>query len=62
LPLWSNTVARRILGLGPRLEPCCIVTLGWPIGRYGRKPRRPVGSVVHLDRYGNQPWRESAQD
>ena len=56
LPLWSTTMARRILGLPLSVDPCCIVTLGWPIGRYGRKPRKQVGSVVHLDRYGNQPW------
>lgn len=58
LPLWSTTLSRRILGLPVGVEPCCIVTLGWPRGRYGAKPRKPVGSVVHLDRYGNQPWRE----
>jgi nitroreductase len=57
LPLWSETVARRALGLPFSVEPCCIVTLGWPLGRYGPKQRRPVGEVVHLDRYGNQPWR-----
>ncbi len=60
LPLWSNTVARRILGLPPSVEPCCIVTLGWPTGRYGRKARKPIGTVVHLDRYGHQPWRDEA--
>jgi len=56
IPLWSNTVARRILELPSKVEPCCIVTLGWPLGRYGRKPRKPVGKVVHLDHYGQQPW------
>ena len=52
LPLWSTTVARRILGLPLSVEPCCIVPLGWPTGRYGPKPRRPVDEVVHLERYG----------
>jgi nitroreductase len=58
LPLWSNTVARRLLRLPLTVEPCCIVTLGWPIGRYGRKDRKPVDSVVHLDHYGRQPWKD----
>jgi nitroreductase len=57
LPLWSNTLARRILRLPLSVEPCCIVTLGWPKGRYGRKARKPAGTVVHLDQYGRQPWR-----
>jgi len=58
MPLWSTTVARRILKLPFGVEPCCIVTLGWPKGRYGPKPRKPVGTVVHLDYYANQPWSE----
>jgi nitroreductase len=56
LPLWSNTVARQILGLPLSVEPCCVVTLGWPTGSYGRKARKQIGTVVHLDRYGDQPW------
>jgi nitroreductase len=60
MPLWSNTVARRILKLPLSVEPCCIVTLGWPKGHYGRKARKPIGTVVHLDRYGHQPWRDEA--
>jgi nitroreductase len=58
LPLWSTTVARRILELPLSVEPYCIVTLGWPKGHYGRKARKPIGTVVHLDRYGQQPWRD----
>ena len=56
LPLWSTTVARQILHLPLRVEPCCVVALGWPMGRYGPKPRRPVSEAVHLDRWGNRPW------
>ena len=57
LPLWSVTAARSILGLPLSVQPCCIVPLGWPKGRYGPTTRKPVGAVVHLDRYENQPWR-----
>jgi nitroreductase len=53
LPLWSTTVARRILGLPLSVEPCCMVPLGWPRGRYGPKARKPVDAVVHLERYGS---------
>ncbi|MBV9411420.1 MAG: nitroreductase family protein [Acidimicrobiia bacterium] len=58
LPLWSTTSARRILGLPMNVMPCCVVPLGWPQGRYGPTTRKPVGEVVHLDSYGNQPWKE----
>jgi nitroreductase len=56
LPLWSVTAARSILDLPLSVQPCCIVPLGWPKGRYGPTVRRPVGEVVHLYRYGNRPW------
>jgi nitroreductase len=57
LPLWSTFLARRALGLPWSVTPCAVVPLGWPRGRYGPTTRRPVGDVVHVDRYGNQPFR-----
>ena len=59
LPLWSTTVVRRLLGLPLSVQPCCAVPLGWPRGRYGPTTRKPVGDVMHLDRFGNRPWRDS---
>ena len=58
LPLWSVTAARSMLHLPISVNPCCIVPLGWPRGRYGPTTRKPVGEVTHLDRYGNRAWRE----
>ncbi len=57
LPLWNTWLARRALRLPWKVSPCAVVPLGWPKGRYGPTTRRPVGDVVHVDRYGNQPWR-----
>jgi nitroreductase len=57
LPLWSTFLARRALGLPWSVNPCAVVPLGWPRGRYGPNTRKPVGEVVHLDRYGNRPFR-----
>src|SRR4051794_11298195 len=57
LPLWSTFLARRALGLPWSVQPCAVVPLGWPIGRYGPTTRRPVGDVVHVDRYGAQPFK-----
>lgn len=58
LPLWSTFLARRALGLPWSVNPCAVVPLGWPRGKYGPTTRRPVGEVVHLDRYGNRPFRD----
>lgn len=49
LPLWSGIVSRRILGLPMNVEPTCVICLGWPIGRYGPKARKPVDEVLHLE-------------
>jgi len=59
LPLWSATSARSALGLPISVQPCCVVPLGWPRGRYGPTTRKPVGEVVHLDRFGQQPWKSA---
>jgi nitroreductase len=56
-PRWSPIPAPRALGMPRIVTPSEIVPLGWPRGRYGPTTRRPVGEVVHLDRYGNQPFR-----
>jgi nitroreductase len=57
LPLWSTFLARRALGLPWNVSPCAVVPIGWPKGKYGPTTRRPVGEVVHLDRYGNRAFR-----
>jgi nitroreductase len=57
LPIWWVPSARRVLGLPRDIVPVCIIPIGWAKGRYGPTTRAPIGEVVHLDRYGNQPFR-----
>jgi nitroreductase len=57
LPLWSAWEARRTLGLPRRITPVAVVALGWPRGAGQPTPTPPVGNVVHLDRWGHQPFR-----
>jgi nitroreductase len=59
LPLWSSFQARRILHMPLTVDPCCMVPLGWPIGRYGRKTRS-LDNLVHLDRWGQRLWSGTA--
>jgi hypothetical protein len=59
LPLWSTWLVRRVLRLSWRVTPCAVLPLGWPMGQYGPTTRRSVGDVVHLDRYGDQPFKTS---
>lgn len=57
LPIWWVPAVRRILGLPRNIVPVCIIPIGWAKGRYGPTTRRPIGEVVHFDRFGNQPYR-----
>lgn len=57
LPLWSRLAAHRILGIPWNVEPVAAIPIGWPRGRYGPTSRRPVEESVHVDRYGNRPFR-----
>jgi nitroreductase len=54
LPLWSMTRARKVLGLPFTVQPCAVIPVGWPRGRYGPTTRKPVEQVVHHDRFGNR--------
>lgn len=56
LPIWLVPAARRILELPRSMNPVCIIPIGWAKGRYGPTTRRPIGELVHLDRYGNRPF------
>lgn len=56
LPLWNRMAARRILRLPLRVEPVCVIPVGWPEGRYGPTTRTPVEQVTHVDRWGNKPF------
>lgn len=56
LPIWIAPIARRILGLPRSMVPVCIIPIGWAKGRYGPTTRRPIGEVVHIDTFGNQPY------
>jgi len=57
LPLWSTWEARRTLGLPRGVTPVAVVALGWPRGHASPRPTPPVGNIVHLDRFGHQPFR-----
>jgi nitroreductase len=42
----------RYLGLDPEKTPSiALIPIGWPIGRYGRPPRRPIEESLHFDRF-----------
>ena len=60
LPIAFTPVAARVLKLPRGLSPVCVVPIGWAKGRYGPTSRTPIGEIVHIDHYGNQPPRHSS--
>jgi nitroreductase len=40
------------LGLPESAPTCALLPIGWPRGRYGRPPRRPVDECLYFERYG----------
>ena len=39
-----------LLGLSPKTPSCAMLPIGWPAGRYGRPPRKPVEECLFFDR------------
>lgn len=39
------------LGLPPERPSCALLPIGWPRGRYGRPPRRPVEESLHWEQF-----------
>lgn len=44
-----------LLGLPEGCPSCALLPIGWPLGRYGRPPRRPVDASLSFDRYEERP-------
>jgi nitroreductase len=39
------------LGLPKQRPTCALIPIGWPLGRYGRPPRRSVDECLHWERF-----------
>jgi nitroreductase len=48
----------RWLGLPSGCPTCALIPIGWPLGRYGRPPRRSVDQCLAWDRYAEPEPRE----
>ena len=39
------------LGLPEKQPSCALIPIGWPLGKFGRPPRRPVDECLSFERY-----------
>ena len=48
------------IGLPEGCPSCALLPIGWPVGRYGRPPRRPIDESLYFDRYEDRKEAERA--
>jgi nitroreductase len=48
-----------MLGLPEEIPSAVMIPIGWPLGRHGRPPRRPVDEKLFFDRFDPATLRES---
>lgn len=49
---FRNERVKELLGLPPSVEAAAVIPLGYPLGKFGPPPRKPVREVTYFDRWG----------
>src|SRR5438128_3320995 len=49
---FRNAQVKDLLGIPADVETAALIPLGYPLGKFGRPPRRSVGEVAFADRWG----------
>ena len=49
---YRDPQVKELLGIPAETETAALIPLGYPLGKFGRPPRRPVAEVAHADRWG----------
>jgi nitroreductase len=52
---FRNQQVKELLGIPPEVETAALIPLGYPLGKFGRPPRKPLQEVTYLDRWGRPP-------
>ena len=50
---YRDPQVKELLGIPADVETAALIPLGYPLGKFGRPPRRPVAEVVHADHWGH---------
>ncbi|HEX6547212.1 MAG TPA: nitroreductase family protein [Candidatus Dormibacteraeota bacterium] len=53
--LGGEAALKQVLGIPEDVHTFAIIPVGYPLGRWGEAPRRPVSEVVHWDRWEQRP-------
>jgi len=49
---YRDAQVKELLGIPAGIETCALIPLGYPLGKFGRPPRLPVGEVTFADHWG----------
>ena len=49
---FRDAQVKELLGIPAEVETAALIPLGYPLGKFGRPPRRPVREVAFADRWG----------
>jgi nitroreductase len=49
---YRDPQVKELLGIPADVETAALIPLGYPLGKFGRPPRRPLAEVVHADHWG----------
>lgn len=52
---FRDSRVKELLGIPPGVETAALIPLGYPLGKFGRPPRKPVREVAYVDRWGQPP-------
>ncbi len=49
---YRDAQVKELLGIPPDVETAALIPLGYPLGKFGHPPRRPLREVAFADRWG----------
>ena len=49
---FRDAQVKELLGIPAEIETAALIPLGYPLGKFGRPPRRPLSEVAFADRWG----------
>jgi nitroreductase len=49
---YRDPQVKELLGIPADVEAAALIPLGYPLGKFGRPPRRPLAEVAHADHWG----------
>jgi nitroreductase len=52
---FRDAQVKALLGIPADVETAALIPLGYPLGKFGRPPRRPLTEVAFADRWGRPP-------